>query len=345
MPELSERQKLVLALLVRDYIETAEPISSGRLVSNYKLEISSATVRNEMAILEQNGFLFQPYTSAGRVPTKPGYRYYVQQLMGEDQLPAHVQEMIRHQFYQARHDVDEWLSLSASVLAQHSQVAAIATPLHTEKARFKHLALLSTRGRQVLLVIVLDSGEVHQQTLVLEETLDQDQLNGIALQINQLAENMNAEELEKLDLGVEISPLAEILEIILQTINNSEVISSGDVYRDGLANMLSEPEFSEPEKAKQTLEIFEDHEMLDDLLSRTVFESDNRGVHVIIGGEDTWEQLKETSLILASYGAKDRAMGAVGILGPLRMSYSRGVSTVRFVSDLISELISESMSS
>ena len=345
MPELSERQKLVLALLVRDYIETAEPISSGRLVSNYKLEISSATVRNEMAVLEQNGFLFQPYTSAGRVPTKPGYRYYVQRLMGEDQLPAHVQEMIRHQFYQARHDVDDWLSLSASVLAQHSQVAAIVTPLHTEKARFKHLALLSTRGRQVLLVIILDSGEVHQQTLVLEETLDQEQLTGIALQINQLAEDRNAEELEKLDLDLEISPLAEILEIILQTIKNSEVISSGDVYRDGLANMLSEPEFSEPEKAKQTLEIFEDHVMLDDLLSRTLFESDNRGVHVIIGGEDTWDQLKETSLILASYGAKDRAMGAVGILGPLRMSYSRGVSTVRFVSDLISELISESMSS
>ncbi len=345
MPGLTERQKLVLALLVRDYIETAEPISSGRLVSNYKLEISSATVRNEMAVLEQNGFLFQPYTSAGRVPTKPGYRYYVQRLMGEDQLPTHVQEMIRHQFYQARHDVDDWLSLSASVLAQHSQVAAIVTPLHTEKARFKHLALLSTRGRQVLLVIILDSGEVHQQTLVLEESLDQDQLTGIALQINQLAEDRNAEELEKLDLDLEISPLAEILEIILQTIKNSEVISSGDVYRDGLANMLSEPEFSEPEKAKQTLEIFEDHVMLDDLLSRTLFESDNRGVHVIIGGEDTWDQLKETSLILASYGAKDRVMGAVGILGPLRMSYSRGVSTVRFVSDLISELISESMSS
>lgn len=345
MAGLTERQKLVLALLVRDYIETAEPISSGRLVSNYKLEISSATVRNEMAVLEQNGFLFQPYTSAGRVPTKPGYRYYVQRLMGEDQLPAHVQEMIRHQFYQARHDVDGWLSLSASVLAQHSQVAAIVTPLHTEKARFKHLALLSTRGRQVLLVIILDSGEVDQQTLVLEETLDQEQLTGIALQINQLAEDLNAEELEKLDLDIEISPQAEILEIILQTIKNSEVISSGDVYRDGLANMLSEPEFSEPEKAKQTLEIFEDHVMLDDLLSRTVFENDNRGVHVIIGGEDTWDQLKETSLILASYGAKDRAMGAVGILGPLRMSYSRGVSTVRFVSDLISELISESMSS
>lgn len=345
MTVLSERQKLVLALLVRDYVETAEPISSGRLVSNFHLDVSSATVRNEMAVLEQRGFLFQPYTSAGRVPTKEGYRYYVQQLMGENQLPVHIQEMIRHQFYQARHDVDDWLSLSASVLAQHSQGAAIVTPLHTEKARFKHISLLSTRGRQVLVVIILNSGEVHQQTLVLDETLIQDQLTMIAARINQLAAGMDANELEEIELGAENSVFKEIYRAVSQTIKAAEVISSGDVYRDGLANMLSEPEFSEPEKAKQTLEIFEDRAMLDDLLSRTVFNSDGPGVHVIIGGEDTWEQLEETSLILASYGSKDHAMGAIGILGPLRMSYSRGVSTVRFVSELISELISESMSS
>ncbi|TFG47593.1 MAG: hypothetical protein E4H33_05625, partial [Anaerolineales bacterium] len=182
-------------------------------------------------------------------------------------------------------------------------------------------------------------------TLVLDETLIQDQLTMIAARINQLAAGMDANELEEIELGAENSVFKEIYRAVSQTIKAAEVISSGDVYRDGLANMLSEPEFSEPEKAKQTLEIFEDRAMLDDLLSRTVFNSDGPGVHVIIGGEDTWEQLEETSLILASYGSKDHAMGAIGILGPLRMSYSRGVSTVRFVSELISELISESMSS
>lgn len=345
MAVLSERQKLVLALLVRDYVETAEPISSGRLVDNFKLDFSSATVRNEMAVLEEKGFLFQPYTSAGRVPTKAGYRYYVQRLMGEDQLPTHIQEMIRHQFYQARRDVDDWLSLSASVLAQHSMGAAIVTPLHTEKAKFKHLALLSTRGRQVLVVIVLNSGEVHQQRLVLDETLSQEHLSEIAFRINQMAVGLDAKELENIEADIGDRVFSEVFEVVIQTIAGSEMISSGKVYRDGLANMLSEPEFSEPEKAKQTLELFEDRMMLDDLLSRTVFDSDTRGVHVIIGGEDTWDQLEDTSLILASYGAKEMAMGAIGILGPIRMSYSRGVSTVRFVSDLISELISESMGS
>lgn len=343
MADLSERQKLVLALIVRDYVETAEPISSGRLVEHFQLDFSPATARNEMAILEKNGYLFQPYTSAGRVPTKEGYRYYVGKLMGEDRLPAHVQEMIRHQFYQARHDVDDWLSLSASVLAQHSRGAAIVTPLHTEKARFKHLALLSTRGRQVLMVLVLNSGEVHQQTLVLQDTLSQEQLSGIAARINQFAVGSDAQGLQDVELEWGSPIQEEIFQLVLETMRNLEVVSSGEVFRDGVSNMLSEPEFSEPEKARQTLEIFEDRVILNDLLSRTVFGSEGAGVHVIIGGEDTWESLEDTSLILASYGDRDQAMGAIGILGPMRMSYSRGVSTVRFVSELISELISESM--
>ena len=345
MADLKERQKLILALIVRDYVETAEPISSGRLVDHFQLEFSPATARNEMAILEKKGYLYQPYTSAGRVPTKKGYRYYVGRLMGDERLPAHIQEMIRHQFYQARNDVDDWLLLSASVLAQHSRGAAIVTPLHTEKARFKHMALLSTRGRQVLMVIVLNSGEVHQQTLVLDETLTQSQLTGIAAQINERAVDLNARDLEEIDFETRSPFLKEIFQLVLTTIQNAEVISSGEVFRDGFANMLSEPEFSDPEKARRTLEIFEDQTILDDLLSRTVFDSEGSGVHVIIGGEDTWEQLEDTSLILASYGDRENAMGAVGILGPMRMSYSRGVSTVRFVSDLISELISESMGS
>lgn len=336
---------MVLALLVRDYVETAEPISSGRLVKNYQLDFSSATARNEMAVLESLGYLHQPYTSAGRVPTKAGYRYYVQKLMGDDRLPASIQEMIRHQFYQARHDVDDWLSLSASVLAKHCGGAAIVTPLHTEKARFKHLALISTRGRQVLAVVVLNSGEVQQQTLVLEDTLRQDQLTAIASRINQLAAGLDAQELREVELPAGNPSLEAIFRAVQDTISSSEVIVAGEIYRDGLANMFSEPEFAEPQKATRALEIFEDRAMLDDLLSKTVFDSDSSSVHVIIGGEDTWEQLEETSLILASYGSGDRTMGAVGILGPLRMPYSRGVSTVRFVSELISELIMESLSS
>jgi heat-inducible transcriptional repressor len=345
MAGLSERQKFILALLVRDYVDSAEPVSSGRLVKHYHLDISSATVRNEMAVLEEMGYLYQPYTSAGRIPTKNGYRYYVRQLMGDHQLPAHVQEMIRHQFYQARRDVDDWLSLSASVLAQHSQVASLVTQLHTEEASLKQIALLSTRGRQVLLVVVLDSGEVYQQTLLLDEPLPQDELNGIVARINQLAGGKDAEEVGRIRQMFPGTATENILAVVSQMIAASEVSSSGELFWDGMANVLSEPEFLEPEKAKRTLELFEDRNLLDDLLSRTVFNSDTSGVHVIIGGEDTWQQLDDCSVIIAGYGAKEHARGAVGILGPLRMSYSRGVSTVRFVSELIDELMLESMGS
>lgn len=344
MGTLSERQKLVLALVVKDYVETAEPISSGSLVKHYQLEFSSATVRNEMAFLDEQGYLNQPYTSAGRVPTKQGYRYFVQQLMGTDELPAHTQQMIRHQFYQARNDVDDWMSLSASILAQHTRVASLVTALHSERSRLKHIALLSTRGRQVLLVIVLNSGEVHQQTLVFDEVVPQQVLTAMASRINQLASGLNASQLTEVKEQFEEPNQGEVIDVIFQVIGQTSVISSGSVYRDGLTNVLSTPEFAEPEKAQQTLRIFEDRTLLDDLLSKTVYESDSSGVHVIIGGEGTWEELDECSLILAGYGSRRDAMGAVGILGPLRMSYSRGVSTVRFVSDLMSELISESMS-
>ncbi len=344
MRNLTERQKLVLALLVKDYIETAEPISSGRLVEHYQLEISSATVRNEMAWLDEQGFLAQPYTSAGRVPTKQGYRYFVQQLMGADSLPSHLQQMIRHQFYQARHDVDDWMSLSASILAQHTRVASLVTALHSETSRLKHVALLSTRGRQVLLVVVLNSGEVHQQTLLMDELISQDQLNQVAARINILARGLDAQQLAELSNQVQEKIQQDVISVIRRVMRQTSLVSSGNVYRDGLTNVLSAPEFSKPEKAQQTLRIFEDRSLLDDLLSRTVFESDTGGIHVIIGGEGTWEELEECSMILAGYGSSKEAIGAVGILGPLRMSYSRGVSTVRFVSDVMSELISESIS-
>ncbi len=343
MEKLSERQKLVLALTVRDYVDTVEPISSARLVKNYQLEISSATVRNEMAFLSELGYLTQPYTSAGRVPTKKGYRYFVQELMGPDELPAHIQQMIRHQFYQARHDVDDWMSLSASILAQHTHGASLVTALHSEEARLKHIALLSTRGKQVLLVIVLNSGEVHQQTLVFEEIYSQEHLTQTAARVNQIVVEMDAGQIQQLQTDLESTMEKEVVAVIQDVIKLSNSVSSGNVYRDGLTNVLSEPEFSESEKARQTLEIFEDRYLLDDLFSRTVFEGDATGVHVIIGGENTWEELEDCSLILARYGSPRHAMGAVGILGPLRMAYSRGVSTVRFVSDLMSELITESI--
>jgi heat-inducible transcriptional repressor len=163
--DLTERQQSLLALIVRAYTETAKPIGSKKLLDRYNLNISSATVRNEMAMLTDAGYLRQPHTSAGRVPTEAGYRYFVRGLLGDPELPNAEKRLISHQFHQAHADIDEWVRLSASVLAQHSHVAALVTTPRPERAIFKHLKLIATQGQQVLLVLVLQGGDVRQQIL------------------------------------------------------------------------------------------------------------------------------------------------------------------------------------
>ena len=146
MQLLTERQETILALVVHEYIESAIPVSSKQLVSKYNLGVSSATVRNEMVALAEANVIRQPHTSAGRVPTEEGYRYFVRTLLGDSDLSSHEKRTISHQFHQARADVDEWVRLGASVLAQHSHVASVVTAPHPERAIFKHLELINTSG-------------------------------------------------------------------------------------------------------------------------------------------------------------------------------------------------------
>src|SRR5512133_2087844 len=187
MNDLTERQKLILALVVHEYARTAAPVGSRYLVENYRLDMSSATVRNELAALTEQGYLRQPHTSAGRVPTEEGYRYFVGRL-----LPEAVRHTISHQFHQMRHDVDQWMRLAASVLAHQSQAASLVTAPHPETLRFKHLELISTRGRQVLMVLVLFGGEVRQRLLTLAEPVAQEQLSAAAARLTNLLLEKNA---------------------------------------------------------------------------------------------------------------------------------------------------------
>ncbi len=170
MEELTERQKFILTLLVHEYIRTASPVGSQHLVERYHLDMSSATVRNELAALTDAGYLRQPHTSAGRVPTEEGYRYFVGRLLQETELPDATRRTITHQFYQMRDDVEQWMRLAASVLANQSRAASLVTAPHPENARFKHIELISTRGRQVLMVMVMIGGEIHQRLMSLERT-------------------------------------------------------------------------------------------------------------------------------------------------------------------------------
>jgi heat-inducible transcriptional repressor len=342
MSELSERENLILALVIHDYIESAQPVGSKNLVERYSLDLSSATVRNTMAELTEAGYLRQPYTSAGRVPTEEGYRFFVRQLMGQPDLPAPTKRTITHQFYQAGNDVDRWMRLAASVLAHQSQAASVVTAPHPEQARFKHLELIGTHGRQVLMVLVLSNGEVRQQMLALAEPVTQEQLSSTANHLNALCQGMDANGIVSLPGRVDAFE-QDVLKLARDEMERMGAAVTGEMYRDGLTNVLAEPEFAEAEMARKALRIFEEPSLLEDLLARTVLTAGVGGIQVLIGGEGTWEELRDCSIVLSRYGAPGLATGAVGVLGPIRMAYGRTISTVRFVSGLLSDLVVENM--
>jgi heat-inducible transcriptional repressor len=339
MYSLTERQETILALIVHEYIETAKPISSKVLVSKYKLGISSATVRNEMVALAEANLIRQPHTSAGRVPTEEGYRYFVRRLLGETRLPLDVKRKISHQFHQARAEVDEWVRLAASILAQQSRVASLVTAPHPERAIFKHLELISTSGKQVLLVLVLQGGDVRQQMLTLSEATDQEHLSRIANQITATCYGKYVDSIAKISSS--FSDLThDVVKLIVDIMTRTDAVSSGEIHQDGLSNVLNQPEFADSESARQALRFLEGRGFLEEVLAKALSPQVG-GVHVVIGGEGAWEELRDYSMILTRYGAQGYATGALGVLGPIRMAYGHTISTVRYVAGLMSDLVIE----
>jgi heat-inducible transcriptional repressor len=343
MDNLTERQKFILTLVIHEYIRTAAPVGSQTLVNLYRLEYSPATVRNELAALTDLGYLRQPHTSAGRVPSEEGYRYFVSRLLHETELPDPTRRMISHQFYQTRHDVDEWMRLAASILAYQSKGASLVTAPHAEMARLKHLELISTRGRQVLMVLVMHTGEVRQRILATEEPVPQETLSAAAARATELLQGKNAEAI--LAMREQMQEVdRDVCDWVVSEMSQSEHILSDEVYLDGLTNMLAEPEFAGSEDARRALRLLEERPVLQDLLNRTVMTGSVGGIQVLIGGEGTWDELRQFSMILARYGSPGIATGTLGILGPMRMHYGRSISTVRFVASLLTDMVSETLS-
>ncbi len=339
MPDLSERQKTILMLVVRDYIEAAQPVGSQHLVERYHLDLSSATIRNEMVALTEMGYLRQPHTSAGRIPTEDGYRYFVGHMIHPD-LPENIQNTISHQFHQARPEIEQWMTLAASVLAHQSQAISLITAPHAIKSRFKHVELISTQGRQVLMVLVMVGGEVSQRILTLAEPVTQERLSMSASRLNQLYEGRTLDEIlaqqppsDALD--------NDIVALITQDMRYGDERVAGELYYDGLTNVLAEPEFTMADEARRALRLFEERNLLHELLSRTVLSSGIGGVQVIIGGEGAWEELRQCSIVLARYGVPGVVSGTLGVLGPMRMSYYRTIPTVRYVAGLLSNLVND----
>ncbi len=343
MNELTDRQRLLLSLVIHEYIQSANPVGSKFVVEQYNLDMSSATVRNELAELTELGYLRQPHLSAGRVPTEDGYRLFVSHILHESELPESMRRTISHQFYQMRQDVEQWTRLAASVLAHQSKGASLVTAPHPDEAHFKHIEFIVSRGRQALMVLVLLGGEILQRFITLAEPVSQEVLSTIAHRFTTLFEGKTVAKIEKLNTWVNNLD-QELFDLVCEEMKQANSMVSGELVLDGLTNVLAEPEFSGSDEARRALRVLEEKPLLHDILSHTVLQGSSvGGVQVLIGGEGMYDALSQCSIVLARYGTPGLATGTLGVLGPMRMPYSRTISIVRFLSGLLSELVTETM--
>jgi heat-inducible transcriptional repressor len=334
---LTPRQAKLLGIVIQEYVKTAQPVSSNAIAQDYDLGVSSATIRNDLATLEREGLLTHPHTSAGRVPTDVGYRYFVQHLLSDAELSITERRDIRVQFSQARQELDQWLRLSTSVLARTTQSAALATAPRTSVSRFKHLELVAIHGIKVLLILVLQEGAVKQQLLDLDQPLEQAELSRTSNKLNDLLAGLSASAInEKIET---LSPFAgQIALLVVELIANMDRQSSGQIYRDGLMQILDAPEFAEGDNARRIVQVFEEQSVLEQVVDQY---GDRGDIHVVISGDGRFAELRDISLVLARYGVMDHATGLLGVMGPRRMPYGRTMGAVRFVAALMSEMVEE----
>ncbi|MBN1485931.1 MAG: heat-inducible transcription repressor HrcA [Chloroflexia bacterium] len=336
--ELTKRRQQILRLVIQEYVKTATPVASETLVRKYGLRVSSATVRNELSFLEEIGLLTHPHTSAGRIPTDSGYRYFVEQLMEWQPLSSDDRRMIRHQFYQVRTDMEEWSRLAAAALARLSQSTAMVTPARSPQIHFKHLEMLSVYETRVLLVVILRDGTIRQHMLTLDESITQDELSQMANKLNEQMQGQSAAQIASLG-SEEWSRLErQVRDLVVGTMEQLNRWECEPIIRDGLIQALSQPEFAAVERTREFLEILDQPTLLAELLGRALQQN---GVQIIIGGESRHKEMRNYSMVVSRYGLEGRLEGVLGILGPTRMPYPRSVSSVHFIARLMSELLGQ----
>ena len=341
---LDERSGSILRAVIDEYVNSAAPVSSGSLVEHYPLGVSSATVRNVLAELEAMGLLSHPHTSAGRIPTDAGYRYYVQVLADDWFVPAVEQRMIRHQFGQVEFASEQWFRLAASTLAANTRTAGLATTAKPKSARIRRIDLLAVQDRLVLMIVVFREGTTKQILHNLPMSVRQEQLNSVAGLLNVLAVDRTADEIEAalgdLPAGDETTDETEILhrvgERLVRSMREFDAAVIDDLFSEGLLNVMAAPEFDRSEKVRQVFAALENRSYLGSLVDAVARAG---RVQVYIGHENQPEEMQDVSLILAPYGRVGRAVGVVGVLGPTRMPYPQAIASVEFVSDLMSELV------
>ena len=340
---LDLRTQAILRAVIEEYVTTATPVGSHSLVERYGLAVSSATVRSILAELEANGLLTHPYTSAGRIPTDAGYRFYVESIAEAVPLPAVEQLMIRHQFGQVEYASEHWFRLAATTLASVTRAAGLATPAKPRDAHIRRIDLVAINERMASLILVLREGAIKQALVTLDgdDVLDQPTLNAIAALLNERLVDMTARRAETRLASLREDDRVESLarrvgERVVKVVREYDAAAIEEVFSDGLLNVMEAPEFAQSDKLRRVFSALENRAYLGQLVGSVAGAGQ---VQVFIGHENQPLDMRDVSLVLAPYGRPGRAMGVVGVLGPTRMSYSQAIGTVRFVSGLMNELV------
>lgn len=341
--ELNDRRRNILAAVIHRYITTAEPVSSSEIVEKYNLKLSSATIRHEMNLLEKEEYLWQPHTSAGRVPTDKGYRFYVDNLMKRSSLRDIEKEEIV-EIYQKSKGFEEMMKITAQLLSKLTNNIGVVLEPHIVNHYIKSIQFIQLENNFILILMITDTGLVFKKLLRLSGEINKRNLDYLSNFIN-----------DKLRLNkVNLNHLYEILKVELQKILLfqerfnyiqkfiEECFSlryfNDRVYLNGRVNLMKQPEFKETDKLNHLLSFIEKENILANTIRQYLTFENTR---IIIGSENKQKEMQNCSLITRKYKIKGKTAGAIGILGPTRMNYPRMVSIVEYISEKLSEILSE----
>jgi heat-inducible transcriptional repressor len=345
MHRLDERKAFILQAVVQDYVATAEPVGSEAVVERYRLRVSSATVRNEMAEMAEMGYLRQPHVSAGRIPSDLGYRYFVEHLMKPVPLSKLLSPQQTSLFAPTNPEVGEverLLQATCRLLAQVTHYASVATAPETDVVSIRHILLSQPAADKLLLVVVASSGQVEHRLIPVPERLSEQQLALLGRMLQDRYAMRPVRELlnmEPLVVPPEMLPVESVWKLTEQAVQDCiEALSQQQVFLEGLQHILEQPEFRQVERLYPVISLLERPQMLMRLLKR-VAASDE--VQVIIGEENPLPEMRCCSWVASCYRIGDRVAGTVSVWGPTRMHYEVATSAVRYVANALSHVLTQ----
>lgn len=330
--ELTERKMKIMQAIVRNYLETGEPVGS-RTISKYTdLNLSSATIRNEMADLEEMGYILQPHTSAGRIPSDLGYRLYVDTMM--ESKTREVEEL-KADLLEKEERLDQLLKQTAKLLATNTNYATMVSAPSIHRNKLKLIQLSRVNDSQLLVVVVVEGNVIKNNILDIEETIDEETVLKLNILLNTHLNGLAIEEINlglitviKQQAGKYANLVSSIIDAVAATIHCEAEL---EIYTSGANNIFKYPELTLNNKASELIGTFEEKEALNELVVRTLADESNTGIQVYIGNESPVETMKDCSIVTATYDLGEGMKGTIGIIGPKRMDYDKVVDNLKGV--------------